>query len=282
MPKRPLIIIFLVFQVISFAGCGGDGADITANRIFIEEITLAGPAADPNAELSGLAWYDENLILLPQYPDRFAGATYGSLFYIPKNEIISFIDGDTVRPITPQGIDLDVADLYESIPDFEGFESIVFVGQTVYMTIECFGTPMKGVIISGTISEDLSVVSLDVSTLQEIPSGGSVPNASYESITYTGGKLLTFYEANGGNINPAPAAHVFSTNLETEPPVPFPAIEYRVTDATPADREGCFWIINYMYPGDAADYLPSVDSLRSISGVSPDPAGRVERLVELC
>ncbi len=281
MLKNQIVIIFLAFQFFMCAGCGDDDSAVRANRVSIREIELAGPVAEPAAELSGLAWYDDNLVLLPQYPDQFASTTYGALFYIPKHEILSVIDAETDSPLTPQSIDLHVADLSGLISGFDGFESIVFVGQAVYMTIEASSPSMRGYIISGTISADLSGIFLDISTLQEIPLGGAVPNASDESITYAGGKLLTFYEANGANISQAPVANVLSVNLEPETPLSFPAIEYRVTDATKADAEGFFWIINYMYPGDEADYRPSVDAFSDISGVIPDPSGRVERLVEL-
>jgi hypothetical protein len=222
MTKNQIIInIFVAFQLLICAGCGDDDATVRSNRVSIKEIELAGPVAAPGAELSGLAWYDDNLVLLPQYPDRFASTTYGALFYIPKTEILTAIDADTDSPLTPQSIDLHVADLSGSIPGFEGFESIVFVEQVVYMTIEASDTSMRGYIIFGTISADLSGIFLDTSTLQEIPLGGSVPNAADESITYAGGKLLALYEANGANISQTPVAHVFTANLESETPISF-------------------------------------------------------------
>jgi hypothetical protein len=263
-----------------FIGSGDYDSEAKVNRVSIKEIELAGYVAEPIAELSGLAWYDDNLFLLPQYPDRFASTTYGALFYIPKHEIFSAIDTDTASPLMPESINIHVEDLSGLIPGFEGFESIVFVGQAVYMTIEA-SSPMRSYIISGTIHPDLSGIFLDTSTLQAIELGGAVPNASDESISYAGGKLLTFYEANGANISQNPVAHVLSENLDPETPISFPNIEYRVTDATKADEEGYFWIINYMYPGDEADYRPSVDTFSEISCVIPDPSGRVERLIEL-
>ena len=281
MNKNLLVVIILLgFQAISFGGCG-HGTEDKASRVAIKEIALAGAIAEPRAELSGLTWYKNNLILLPQYPDRFASSAYGALFFIPKSEILSSIEADAPSPIIPQKIDLNVEDLSKLIPGFEGFESLVIVGQAVYMTIEASEPAMKGYIISGTISADLSAIVLDTATLREISLNGYVANASDESITYADGKLLTFYEANGANISQAPTANVFSTNLEAETPIPFPSIEYRVTDATKVDSNGYFWIINFMFPGDGADYLPAHDSFSDTTEVIPDPAGRVERLIEL-
>ena len=63
-------------------------------------IPLNGPIAHEDAELSGLAWQGDNLILLPQYPDRF-GKDDGILFSIPKSVILDVVDGKSKGPITP-------------------------------------------------------------------------------------------------------------------------------------------------------------------------------------
>ena len=48
-------------------------------------ITLNGDITDPDQEVSGLAWYNDKLILLPQYPTDV-------IYSIPKIEILEFID----------------------------------------------------------------------------------------------------------------------------------------------------------------------------------------------
>src|SRR5512138_133697 len=61
-------------------------------EVEVRNIPLAGPAAGSNAELSGLAWYGDWLILLPQYPERFPSGPDGSLFAIAKADLLAFLD----------------------------------------------------------------------------------------------------------------------------------------------------------------------------------------------
>src|SRR5690348_4117818 len=70
----------------------------------IVEIPLAGPLAGRSAEISGLAWVGEDLILLPQYPGIFDKNGDGLLFYLPKQEITAFLDGVSTAPLEPRPI----------------------------------------------------------------------------------------------------------------------------------------------------------------------------------
>ncbi|MBU0528239.1 hypothetical protein KKF86_00550, partial [bacterium] len=56
-------------------------------------ITLNGDISSPAQEISGLAWYNDNLILLPQYPKDV-------IYSIPKTQIIDFLDSSrtTILP----------------------------------------------------------------------------------------------------------------------------------------------------------------------------------------
>ena len=60
-------------------------------------------------------------------------------------------------------------------------------------------------------------------------------------------------------------------------------IEYRITDATALDDKGCFWVINYYWPGDFRILNPAYDQLAGQS-VPPLEFSRdvaIERLIEL-
>ena len=54
-----------------FSGC----ATVSEHRPV--EITLAGEFTAGEPEYSGMAWAGHNLILLPQFPDRFPGEAGG-------------------------------------------------------------------------------------------------------------------------------------------------------------------------------------------------------------
>ena len=52
------------------------------------EIPLTGEAKDRSLEMSGLAWYKDNLILMPQYVNKDDPCFY----YLNKKSIIKWIE----------------------------------------------------------------------------------------------------------------------------------------------------------------------------------------------
>ena len=102
----------------------------------VQVIPLAGEIAQARSEISGLAWYGDTLILLPQYPQRFTSLRDGSLFSISKSEILAFLDGESDGDILPSKISLEAPNLNGTLAGFEGFEAIAIAGDRVYLTIE--------------------------------------------------------------------------------------------------------------------------------------------------
>lgn len=243
-------------------------------------IPLAGPAAQANAEISGMAWSGDTLVLLPQYPERF-GEEDGAVFTIPKAEILAFLDGSSTQPITPRLIPFFAPGLQQKIKGFEGFEAIAFDGARVCMTIEASPGTMIGYLVCGEVSPELAEIRLDTNTLAEIPPQAALENMSDETLLIAGERLATIYEANGANVNAAPVAHLFDFNLQAQGTISFPNIEYRITDATPPDASGRFWAINYFFTGDTK-LKPAADPLaaRFGEGVTHAQTLSVERLVE--
>lgn len=245
----------------------------------IQIIPLDGPLAAAGAEISGLAWYGDTLILLPQFPNRFND----QLFALPKAAIIAFLAGTREGPLTPLPIPLDAPDLTQ-LPGYEGLEAIAFQGDQVWVTIETSGgTPMLGYLANGRMSPDLSQIDLDMTNLAEIAPPVPLANYSDEAMLVVDDTVLTFYEANGRFVNPAPTAYQFSTNLELLGTLPFPAIEYRVTDATSVDENDRFWIINYLFSGDIdkLDIAPDLIGERYGRGPTHAASQTVEQLIEL-
>lgn len=241
-------------------------------------LELTGPIAAPEAELSGLGWHGETLILLPQYPERFGD---GALFALSKQDILAALDGTPPTPLEPAPVHLTAAGLKESIPNFQGYEAIGFHGDQVFLTIEAGeGTDMHGYLVSGTISADSSEITLDTSSVVEIPMAFPSDNHSDEALIVTGDSVLTFFEINGADLNPAPAAHVFDFDLNPQGTLSFPNLEYRLTDAVLDSNS--IWVINYFFPGDA-DLATSNDPLVAAYGEGPTHAQQeqVERLVEM-
>jgi hypothetical protein len=263
------------------------GANL-AQEYPVQLISLEGPLSKPQAELSGLAWYGDNLLLLPQYPERFvqSGApdSYGALFTLPKSEVLAYLDGKNNAALSPRPIPFFAPDLKQKVSGFEGFESVVVSGNRIFLTIETHQNSgsMLAVLISGTIAPDLSEIRLDTTRLANIPAQAPIPNFSDEAITLIGDHLLTFYEGNGANVTPKPVGHQFDLDINPQGTLAIPNLEYRITDATPLDSGGQFWVINYFYPGDTK-IAPTVDPLFERYGKPPShsQSKAVERLVQM-
>lgn len=247
-------------------------------------IALDGEIAGARAELSAMAWYGDTLLLVPQYPARFPGGMSGSIFMLEKAEIMDYLDGKSSAPLKPRLLPFNADGVRGEFRTFEGYESIAVAGDTVYMTIEAREPEgMVGYIVRGTIAPDLSELTLDAGTLQEIPTQAAIANRTDEAVIVSGGRVITFYESNGRAVNPAPVAHVFDLSLNPLGTIAIPSLEYRITEATPVDDQGQFWVINSFFPVEAYAEEIGTDTLAEMYGVGASHAGSyvVERLVAL-
>lgn len=242
------------------------------------EIPLSGPVAEAKAEVSGMTWYEDWLILLPQYP----AVVGNNLYAIPRVDIIAFLDGQRDGSLTPQAVAFNGATLRD-LPNFEGFEAIAFNGNDVYLTIETDqGFEMLGYLVTGKIEPDLSELRVDATTTVSIAAQSPIDNYSEEAVLFIDETVVTLYEANGSNVNADPVAHRFDPNLTDLGTVSFPTIEYRITDATTADANGRFWAINYIFEGAISKLKPAPDPLIAQYGIGATHAESniVERLIE--
>ncbi len=287
MKKRKLLILLIGLFVVAgavwlfFRLRGNDAGSTAPKEQTVVELPLSGPLTKKKAEVSGLGWFGDNLIFLPQYPSFAKNSGDGFLYYLPKAEILAYLDGTSQAKLEPRPIQLIAKGLEHEVPNFQGFESIGFSGTKVFLTIEAGkGTDMQGYIISGTISPDLSTIQLDTTKLTLIRPQAVSENRTDESMLVLADKILTFYEVNGEAIVADPLAHVFDFDLNPLGTIPMTNLEYRLTDtALFSDSE--FWGINYFFPGDA-DLLPSTDPIADLygSGESSAEFDQVERLVK--
>jgi len=256
---------------------------IAAEEMPVVTIPLSGGITDSLAEISGLAWYGDYLIILPQYPEIFPTDEGGSLFAISKQDLVAIIDGTATEPISPRVIPFDDSGMGNNIPKYEGFESIGISSNRVFLTIEAESdVGMIGYLVSGEIQPDLSLLQLDAEPIQEIQPQADIENYTDESVLIFDDQLITFYEANGANVNPEPVGHVFDFGLNPTGTIPIPTIEYRITDITALDMKGKFWAINYLFSGDRKKLNPAVDEVALEYGVGAShlASKHVERLVE--
>ncbi|MFZ5911447.1 MAG: hypothetical protein ACOYYU_15655 [Chloroflexota bacterium] len=273
----PVTLLILLIVVAGFVYANRPTGGIPEQTVAY--LSLEGPVANPDAELSGLAWYGETLILLPQYPERF-GEGDGVLFALPKADVLSALDATHTVSLDPAPVALIAPGLKESIPNFQGYEAIGFHEDQVFLTVEAGeGLDMHGYIVSGAISPDLGKIELDTSNVVEIPLPIQSENHSDEALVVLDDKVLTFYEVNGANLNPQPAARVFDFDLQAQGIISMPHLEYRLTDAA-LDDSGHIWVINYFFPGDTG-LTPKSDPLAESygKGQSHLQYDQVERLV---
>jgi len=233
----------------------GPGAAVLP-EVEVQLIPLPGPASLPDAQLSGMAWHGNTLVLLPQYPVPDKDDTVTVLFAIERDALLAVIDGHERGPLTPRPISLPAAELEalkKQLPGWEGFEAIAFSEGRVFASVEARDAQgMKSYLLSGTVDPELTALRLDTSTVAVVrpPPGTHLDNLAEEALVVTPQQVLTLFEANGEALNPAPKAHAFSLDLQPRDPLTFPHVEYRITDASPPDAQGRFWAINYFYPGD--------------------------------
>lgn len=285
--KAACSAIFFLLMFSGAAACQRATPVITEPVVRVEErsvreIPLFGPAASSQAEISGMAWCGDDLIMLPQYPGRFPDEdSAANLFSIVNEEISGFLSGESQGALEPALISFDQGDLEGSITGFEGFEAIAFSGDRFYVTIEASPPGgMMGYLVAGEVDEECTNFVIDPDTLIEIPPQADLKNMSDETLVVYEDLVYSIYEANGANVNPDPTAHVFNESLEDITQIPLPNIEYRITDATTADENGEFWAINYFFPGDQK-LEPAPDPIASEHGLGDTHRGaaQVERLV---
>jgi hypothetical protein len=243
-------------------------------------LPLAAPLDEADAEISGMAWYSDTLVLLPQFPERYSNQLFG----VPQSDIRSHIESKTPETLNPILIAFDDGNLHNTIRGFEGYEAIAFIENQVYVTMEVrlTATTMTGYLVSGTVTVDEGI-QLNPDTLIELPAPVALENYSDEAITTWGNTLYTFYEANGANVNAAAVARQFDlTTLAPQNSLELPPLEYRLTDATPAEPSGQFWVINYLFPGDLPKLLPASDYFAEMYGMgaSHERDLGVERLIQ--
>jgi|GEM_PF-845788 len=266
----------------------------------VREIALEGPPAVREAEISGMAWFSDTLVFLPQYPGRFGydgkvvtttNTGDGTLFGVRRADVEAALNRDTPS-VTPFAIPLAGAGFGDgesrALDGFEGFEAIAFHERTAYVSIEVQnGDDMAAFVVRGTVDVDADGVpigiTIDAGAPASVPLPVEIDNMSIESLVADADGVTAIFEANGSAVNPSPSGYRFTPDLQPAGDFAFPTIEYRVTDASEAAADGSFWMTNYMFPGDAEALRPSADGIAERWGEGATHASfeQVERIVRI-
>jgi len=250
----------------------------------VQRIPLDGALSLPEVEISGMAWYGDKLIILPQYPDNYRTETgLPGLFAISKSDLLDVLDGEKKDPIGSIRIPINNTQVAEQIPGYEGFEAIAINGDQVYLAIEAnYLGEMKAYFIQGSISQDGFSIDLNPDSLLELELPAQIFNAAFESLVVIDNQVLALFEANGHELNPEPKALKIDPLLGTLTKIDSENFEYRFTDATKPDSDGNFWVLNVFVPIEFWYYTNS-DPISEQFGKGKSHQGNnhVERLLEL-
>lgn len=242
-------------------------------------LPLVGPMLQPEAEISGLAWYGDVLVLLPQYPHKWDH----SLFGLHKADLARAIAGEIDQALEPFPIPLHGSKAMRQLEGFEGLEAIAFVGDTVYLLSEASmpGGYMQGYLLVGTIRPDLTAVEMDMTHIVGLATQSQFMNHSYEALLPTPAGIVSIFEVNGVQINADPHALLHGPDLAPHPAIAMPAVEYRLTDATAMNEAGEFWMINFHWPGSKR-LMPEEDPIATHWGEGPSQSQSdiVERILK--
>ena len=252
---------------------------VSAGEVMPIEIPLQGEAADRSLEMSGLAWYGDYLILMPQYVNKKAPGFY----FLSKKKINEWLDGDRSKALKPGKIDLIVPDYDNVIGGYQGFEGLCFSGNKVYLLMESKNDGvMSSYIVAGAMDFKKKRLEIEQGKIEQITPPKNINNMGYESILKHKYRLLVLFEANGININPNANAEYYTTSLKHKESVSFPNVEYRITDVTDIDGKGRFWALNYFWPGEKERLNPGKDLIikNYEEGKTHQQYEHVERLVE--
>ncbi len=243
-------------------------------------LPLTGPLADLDAKITGLTWYNDYLIFLPQNPN-FVGDNKSDLFAVQRSDIIAFINGVTSALPPPLPVPFNDTGLPNLLPGFQGYQAIAIAGERVYLiALADPGSGPRSYLVAGNIATELSAINLDVSKIVEIPVPASALNRIYRALFITNDNILALSEFNGA-VNPSPASQRFDTSLNKLESVSLSGSEYRLTDATAPDANGRIWVLNIFVPGDPGA-TTGVEPLAQLygKGVTHQVFDYVERLIQ--
>ena len=241
-------------------------------------LPLQGPLTAPEAEISGLAWFQDVLVLLPQYPHKWNDSLYG----LHRHDIARALAGE-VQALKPFPIALSSTHPLRQLEGYEGLEAIAFDDNRVFLTVEArMRGYMQGYLLEGVVQEQDDALHIVLDRFTVLAPQTRLMNQAYESLLLWQDQIVTLYEANGLDINPDRAVLVHDRDLQLRSSWSVPAIEYRLTDATAPDAQGLFWVINFHWPGDKR-LLPATDALRDRWGEGPSHAQTdiVERILAM-
>ena len=219
----------------------------------VQKIKLAAPLNLDQAELSGLTWCDDKLILLPQYPRRISSDKQSNFYYLDKAEILLALKDSAAEPLKAKPILVNEKDLRKAVSIFDGFEAIECKNNKIWLSIEAvtfLGEYQSFVVPAEIRFEPMASITIDEKRLTHLPSLSKLRNMGDEAIVMVGDDIIAIHEVNDTRVVTDTKARRIQRVNSTISKLPFPSLPFRITDATKLDANNRFWAINYKYSGD--------------------------------
>ncbi len=241
-------------------GAGAVVAEVPVAPVPIEaavrDLPLAGDVLDSGTEISGMAWWGDRLVLVPERlgleedPNEvnIAGPQY--VFVLERAAIEAVVLNGDPGPLNPRKV--SVTPDITSIAGLDGFEGLA-VGPdgTGYFLVETHtnkaGDNPSYVVRASWGSDD--IIALDLANKVTLPRPSTHSNMAHEAGFVWDGIFHALYELNSPLFVPNPAAARFDAELKPIADIPFPELLYRLTDVTAPSADGRFWGLNFRFPG---------------------------------
>lgn len=208
-------------------------------------------------QLSGMAWHNNRLYLLPQFLSNASPDLKGDLFIhsVSADSIQRVIDGKDAGLTNCVNIRIKNADkLPQEIHDhYGGFEAIAINGNTVYLTIESSGTWNNNYLLCGKLNVKKQLITINPKKIVSLKRFDETDNAGFEALAYyrRNKKLTAIYEFNAAP--QANHAYEIGRNLRSVKKVALPFAYFRITDITYSNDT--LFALNYHWGGDYSTYL---------------------------
>lgn len=257
---------------------------VEIDEISVKIIALSPPLSHRDAELSGLTWCGDKLILMPQYPERFAQEDTHYFFYLERRQIENYLDRPSDKALQAQKIWLDEQNVRDALSVFDGYEAIACEENTLWLSFETINH--QGQHQSMAVTAELSLIprakiTIDPKSRVLLGNQSMLTNMGDEAIFMQGKDLFTIHEINDSELVKEPRAQKIDYKTKQLTPYKFPYVPYRITDASALDKHQRFWAINYKYRGDTFNQK-SDDNLshKHGRGASHAQYDNVERLLQ--
>ena len=294
MPNTSPSLLLTIALLLASNACLAD----TVKETEVQYISLAPPLDRPKAQISGMTWCGDSLLLLPERPwfevapnnldPERAIATF--VYQLSRKQIDYYLSDKTLsnkqkEPLVAAKIKLEENGVRKKFTSFDGYEAIVCSDNRIWLSIETGvgETAFETNIVGGTLSGkgDKQKISLDPSTLHRIESQSGISNYSDEALLLEGDNLVSIHEANNTRRDSPSFATRINISSGVRTKLSFPPISFRITDATKLNRDGYFWGINYAWSGEQK-WFTDVDTLseKYALGETHKLEDIVERLVQ--